>query len=250
MTRLINDIRLSGLAKLAQIIHELVPEQPKLQMRKYINVVERYFLMLLSVKFDSGVGNVFHLELDFDRPHGPAIPSWSGTCRVFKLGIDPETFAKYDDGLRQQFFINGIHSMLSFVAKNEGLNQEQIDWVRDQLLKFGDNLEITWVRKVTHKFDIKIAFTIDDVSRLLLGITEIPSGKFVNVKIIDLDEHTDALKLVSRVSIKDEAILIYPRKNDLGLSILKRYWQRLDCLGFHSDSLEFMSIPLRDLIKS
>lgn len=250
MPKLINDIRISGLVDLAQHIHELGPEQPKFLIWKYVNVVERYFLMLLSVRFDAGHGSVFHLEIDFDLPHKRVLPRWTGTCRVFNYGIDLEVFRSYSEELRQQFFISIVHSMLTFVAKNEGLNQEQIDWAQEQLIEFGEKLEIIWARKVTRKYDVKVAFNVDTISKLVLSIVEIHSGKTFTTKIVDLDEHTDALKLVSRVSITGGAVLIYPRKNDLGLSILKHYWPRLDNLGFHSGSLGFISIPLSNLIKS
>ena len=243
MPRLINDVRISGIGELVRRIQEIRPKQPVFVGWRYGIAGDRYLLKLLSLKFEPGPGDVFHLELDFNRPHGIVEPRWEGLCRVYNCGVDVPTMVAYDETARQHFFINAIHSMLSAIAIKEGLDLSKIDSVRDGLIKFGEKLEIEAASKSSAKFDVRVTYTVAEHPQLFLHLTDKRSAETFSTTIVELDEPIDGRRSATRIGIKPKSVVIHPRQTELGRATLRRYWERLNAAGYHSGSSDFIEIP-------
>lgn len=247
MPKLINDIRIQGIDKLIQLIQDIRPKQPVFVGRRYWIISDRYLYKLLSLKFESGQGRVFILNLDFDRAHGSVEPLFEGMCRMYSCGIDVSRIVTYDETARQHFFVNAIHSMLSAIAIKEGLDRSKIDSVRDDMIEFGDKLEIEAASKSSVKFDVEATFTVEEHPQLFLRVNDKRSAKTFCVCLVELEEPVDGRRVATRIGIKARSVVIHPRNTELGRATLRRYWERLDTAGYHSGSSNFIEIPFSSI---
>jgi hypothetical protein len=194
-------------------------------------------------------GDHFFLYLSPSLGHGEVVPdSADPHCRGFRCGVEPIRFWQLDQAARQKFFIDAIFSMMNIAAAREQLDFGLLESVRSQVIEFGDGLRITLGAKGNSFYECTVAFTWEENSALFCSVLAKESGEEASLRLLDLDESSDAFAIVGGASIRKDSLCITPRKNEVGRCTLRRYAAVLEQLGFLSADHRFIQIPIHRIL--
>lgn len=255
MQKLLNDIRVYESRELIDLLDaserksttKVIPSIAA--QAKYLP--RRIALKLRSLGFMVESGDHFFLYLTPSLEHGEVVPDSSELhCRGFKCGVSPTRFWQLNQATRQEYFIDAIFSMMNIAADREQLDVGLLECVRSQIIEFGEGLRITLGANANSFYECKVSFTWAESSALFCSVLSKESGIEANLKLLDLEESSDAFAMVGCVSIRKDSLCISPRKNEVGRCTLVRYAAVLEELGFLSADARFIQIPVGRILVS
>ncbi len=244
---LINDIRIYGLDQLVDRVISVTPSLKTLKPQRFDDIATRFALALRSQNFDCGPGDICHLELAFNFPHGMVEPQWSGRCRKYTCGVDRIQFANSDEIAKDTFFIDAIYAMLMSISAYEKLADSLITQTRDQLVTQGAALEIVRRQQENQKYNVAVLYTVGQPSKFILSGTQKDSLVTSKLIVLELDDVDDIFMLAGRLVLKSKTIAIYPRKTELAYQTMDRYLNRLRDNGFCLERDDFIEISIKRL---
>lgn len=243
LTKLILDIRFYDSQK-----RKIDNSRPRVPLM----LSERYALLLKeSQLFTPGYDHIY-LYLTSELEHGEfEYTNGEGRLIEFDCGIDSNRLIGKGAIEIENFYIGLITKVLKYLSNKHGLDRDIISRADELMLLERDALKIICRVKETRKYRITVSFSVSTKSVLYLEVRDLISGEVGSVCVANLVEPRDYYYLVSDVSVKDEKVIISPRKSqDAMLQFRNYYLLDLDKLGFLSDDGEKIAISMKKVFIS
>ena len=255
MQKLLNDIRVYESKELTDLL-DATERKSTTKVIPSISAEAKYLprriaLKLRSLGFKVESGDHFFLYLTPSLGHGEVVPdSTEPHCRAFKCGVAPTRFWQLSKAAREEYFIDAIFVMMKIAADREKLDVGILQSVRSQAIEFGEGLQIVLGENANSFYECRVTFTWAEFSTLFCSVLVIGSGEEANLKLLDLEQASDAFEMVGRISVRKDSLCIFPKKNEVGRCTLIRYAIKLKELGFLSTDARFIQIPISRILVS
>jgi hypothetical protein len=116
----------------------------------------------------------------------------------------------------ENFIIESTFKSLAALCDNDDEKLNILSSVKDEIKKFGTELEIEAKRKETKSYSVVVSYKVNpsgETSYGLIDYKNIKDGRSFKRKFIDLKSYSDIYPLIGSITIKEGKIILNPRKS-------------------------------------
>jgi hypothetical protein len=175
-------------------------------------------------------GSFDHLYVNFTtaRLDGELCPTIHLDDRIFyfDFGLDPSEIDRITDDEKEEVVVSSTFRILDFIAGENAAQRAIVNRVRDEIRRYGSELEIAHKTKETKSYSITVTYQIRPSRQPSVGLLKYVdkhTGECRNGVFVQLDQYEDIYALVASTSVKNGVITIKPRSSFKASLYTERY---------------------------